>query len=83
MAVIQVYHDGVNLISSDSNIHTEQRSPFAWQGISTTFSISAVMCFSGSFINCGGSDTMGVKSGENVNAMYYSIAFHATALNLC
>ena len=31
-------------------------SPRAWQGMSTTFSISAVMCFSGSLMNCGGSD---------------------------
>lgn len=38
-------------------IHTH--TPRAWQGISTTFSISAVMCFSGSFINCGGSEGNG------------------------
>lgn len=31
-------------------------SPRAWQGMSTTFSISAVMCRSGSFMNCGGSE---------------------------
>lgn len=29
--------------------------PRAWQGMSTTFSISAVMCLSGSLMNCGGS----------------------------
>lgn len=30
-------------------------SPLAWQGMATTFSISAVMCLSGSLTNCGGS----------------------------
>ena len=30
-------------------------SPLAWQGMASTFSISAVMCLSGSLVNCGGS----------------------------
>lgn len=33
----------------------ESGSPLAWQGMATTFSISAVMCLSGSLTNCGGS----------------------------
>lgn len=33
----------------------ENGLPLAWQGMATTFSISAVMCLSGSLTNCGGS----------------------------
>ncbi len=55
----------LSLSLSLSHTHTRQRrtnSPRAWHGMSTTFSISAVMCLSGSFTNWGCSAQSSVKS---------------------
>lgn len=41
---------------------THKDSPRAWHGMSTTFSISAVMCLSGSFTNWGCSAQSSVES---------------------
>src|SRR4029434_58028 len=51
-----------------THTHTHTHSPLAWQGMSTTFSISALMCLSGSFTNIGCSAERDTKINRGTGA---------------